>query len=298
MANAYGRTIDGTDLDLDQAEERGILHRDYLTHCIRWSHIAQMLHKSGRYADTRVLDVGCGCDIPLPRLLHSNRLLTEHYLGMDFNPSSKFKAREFGSMDVELHGDAIFPRDVKLLGSTHYKVKDGPAQRLPNLIVCLEVLEHVTAAHALTMMKAFYRIAKAGDGEVVISTPCWNVTATAKNHVNEMRHAALGTALEDVGFAIDHNFGTFASISEYKDALFAKYGEGVERFFNDAREYHDTNVLANMFCTSFPGLSRNSLWRLTPAKEGYVRKFPSWDTIPKPWTSAEDWENLASAHTI
>ena len=144
MANAYGRTIDGTDLDLDQAEERGLLHRDYLTHCIRWSHIAQMLHKGGRYADTRVLDVGCGCDIPLPRLLHSNRLLTEQYIGMDYNTKSKFIEREFGAMDVTLYGDAIFPRDVKLLGSTHYSVQGGEPHRLPNLIVCLEVLEHVT----------------------------------------------------------------------------------------------------------------------------------------------------------
>ena len=37
------RKIDKTHLSCDQAEERGFLHRDYIAHCLRWSHIVKHL---------------------------------------------------------------------------------------------------------------------------------------------------------------------------------------------------------------------------------------------------------------
>jgi hypothetical protein len=33
MANARGKSIDNTHLSIDQAEERGFIHRDYIAHC-------------------------------------------------------------------------------------------------------------------------------------------------------------------------------------------------------------------------------------------------------------------------
>jgi len=293
MSNAYGRNIDGTDLSIDMAEERGVLHRDYLAHCLRWSYVAMMMHRGSRYKTARILDVGCGSDLPLPRLLHSNRLLCE-YVGIDYNDESKFHKRNWGSMDVTTYGSTIFPRDVQLKTSGDYVVGKSDRRHIrPNLITCFEVLEHVSASHARNMIKGFYRMAKLGDAEVVVSTPCWNVTATAKNHVNEMRHASLGAVFEDVGFEVMHNFGTFGSISEYQEALFKTY-PGVKAFFDDCRKYHDTNVLANMFCSPFPGLSRNSIWHLKPAKADYKRKFPQLADVPKPWASSDDWWNLSA----
>lgn len=290
MANAYGRNIDGTDLSIDTAENRGLLHRDYIAHCLRWSYVAKLMHAKSRYKTARILDVGCGSDLPLPRLLHSNRLLCE-YVGIDYNGASKFHERNWGSMPVKTYGKAIFPRDIKVSGDK-YSVKGRDEQHdLPNLITCFEVLEHVEAKHAVNMIKGFHRLAVKGGAEVIASTPCWNVKNTADNHVNEMRHAALGAVFEDVGFEVMHNYGTFGSISEYKDALFKAY-PGVEPFFNKAREYHDTNVLANMFCTAFPHLSRNSIWHLRPAKDGYQRKFPQLSEVATPWASSDDWENL------
>lgn len=291
MANAYGRIIDGTDLSADAAEERRLIHRDLIAHCLRWSYVAKMLHQGSRYKTTRILDVGCGSDLPLPRLLHTNRLLCE-YVGVDYNDASKFYERNWGSMNVTTYGNVIFPRDLKLQGNGVYSVKNSDTLHpLPNLITCFEVLEHVQAKHAVSMVKGFHKLAVKGSAEVVLSTPCWNVKNTAKNHVNEMRHAALGAMLEDVGFEVMHNYGTFGSISEYKDALFKAY-PGVEPFFNKAREYHDTNVLANMFCTAFPHLSRNSIWHLRPAKDEYQRKFPQLSEVATPWASSDDWENL------
>jgi hypothetical protein len=291
MANAYGRSIDGTDLSIDMAEDRGILHRDYITHCLRWSYVAMMMHRGSRYKTTRILDVGCGSDLPLPRLLHSNRLLCE-YVGVDYNDASKFYERNWGSMDVTTYGSTIFPRNLSIKKDGTYTVGEGQRRhRLPNLITCFEVLEHVEAKHAVAMIKGFHRMAVKGGAEVVLSTPCWNVKSTAKNHVNEMKHAALGFVLEEAGFEVMHNYGTFASISDYRDALFAKY-PGIEPFFNACRDYHDTNVLANMFCSPFPELSRNSIWHLRPAKEGYTRKFAHISHVTSPWASSEDWAEL------
>ena len=44
MANARGKEIDNTHLSIDQAEERGFIHRDYIAHCLRWTHVAKYLH--------------------------------------------------------------------------------------------------------------------------------------------------------------------------------------------------------------------------------------------------------------
>jgi len=294
MTNAYGKIIDGTDLSIDMAENRGVLHRDYIAHCLRWSYVAKIMHAGSRYKDARILDVGCGSDLPLPRLLHSNRLLCE-YVGIDYNAAAKFHERNWGSMDVTTYGSTIFPRDIQLKTGGNYVVKKSDQRhKLPNLITCFEVLEHVSSKHARCMVEGFHRIATLGKAEVILSTPCWNVTATAKNHVNEMRHAALGAMIENAGFEVMFNFGTFASITEYKDALFKEY-PGMEAFFNASRAYHDTNVLANMFCTPFPHLSRNSIWHLRPAGSGYKRKFPQLSEVKEPWASSDDWQNLDKA---
>ena len=44
-----GRSIDKTHLSIDQAEERGFIHRDYLAHCFRWSHVVKHLGKKKLY---------------------------------------------------------------------------------------------------------------------------------------------------------------------------------------------------------------------------------------------------------
>lgn len=288
------RKIDNTHLSIDHAEERGLIHRDYIAHCLRWSHVAKMMHQRHRYKTTRILDVGCGVDVPLARILHTNRLIVEEYVGVDYNSGAKFVDRNWGKMPVYLYGGTIFPKNFKLK-SFKYQVNGEGIHKLPNLITCFEVLEHVTPSHVVSMLRAMHKIVERTGGEVVLSTPVWNVKNTAANHINEMRHGVLGSVIESVGFSVDYNYGTFGNISDYKDELKNTYGDGVARFFDDQREYHDTNLLANMFCSPFPHLSRNALWRLTPAKPGYTRKFPLLDALPKPWSSSDSAEDFKKA---
>ena len=63
MANARGKEIDNTHLSIDQAEERGFIHRDYIAHCLRWTHVAKYLHLKSRYKKASILDIGCGKDM-------------------------------------------------------------------------------------------------------------------------------------------------------------------------------------------------------------------------------------------
>ena len=58
MANERGKSVDKTFLSIDNAEERGFLHRDYIAHCLRWTHVVKWLHQGGRYKTARILDVG------------------------------------------------------------------------------------------------------------------------------------------------------------------------------------------------------------------------------------------------
>src|SRR4029077_2190422 len=80
------REYDRTHLSIDMAEERMIIHRDYLAHCMRWSHVAKFLMQHKRYASARILEAGCGKEMPLPRMIYSNRMSGAEYVGVDVNP--------------------------------------------------------------------------------------------------------------------------------------------------------------------------------------------------------------------
>ena len=49
MANIRGKAMDNTHLSIDQAEKRGFIHRDYIAHCLRWSHVAKFMGEKSRY---------------------------------------------------------------------------------------------------------------------------------------------------------------------------------------------------------------------------------------------------------
>lgn len=278
MANARGKSIDTTHLSIDAAEERGFLHRDYIAHCLRWTHVVKWVGTSMRYKTARIMDVGAGKDLPLAKLLHSSRMAPAWYGAVDVNPlvtPDQFK-------NASWKPDALFGKtDV-----CDIKVEDLEAK--PNVIVCFEVVEHVEPEHVRRMLAKFAELLE-DDGRVFLSTPCWdpNVGA-AKNHVNEMSYHAFGAALEDAGFRIEGHWGTFASMKDYKDEL-----TGAQReVWDQLREYYDTNYLATIMAPLFPQLSRNCLWQLQYKPSDPRKIFPDLRDVPTPWTSSEHWEDL------
>lgn len=294
------RLLDKTFLSLDAAEERGILHRDYLAHCHRWSHVVKYLNQKHRYKDAVVLDVGCGKEMPLAKLMYVNKMTPVYYVGVDANKfeipemlrDKKIRIVAWSETDF----CALKYEDLALSGQ-----KDGAAiLYAPNIVTSFEVLEHVRPEQCRRMLQHMQKVS-ALECNYFISTPCWNGSA-AENHINEMTFSALGALLEDLGFGIVGVWGTFASISDYKSALpnwTYHYPGGEPKtmdlmpLFEVLSEYYDTNVLATIFAPLFPSMSRNCLWQLERATKDYKRKFPPLAEVPGPWTQADDWKELA-----
>lgn len=285
MANARGKTVDTTFLSINNAEERGFLHRDYIAHCLRWTHVVKYLGTSSRYKSARILDVGCGKEMPLPKLLHSSRMAPEWYGGVDmvalttpeqFRNASWKPNKLYSKTDIcELSPSDIFT--------------DAGAP--PNVIVNFEVAEHVEPEHCRRMLIRFLDILEP-EGVLFISTPCYDEhTGAAKNHVNEMTYQAFGAVLEDTGFEIEGHWGTFASMKDYKDELTAAQRE----VWDDLREYYDTNYLATVMAPLVPQHSRNVLWQCRPRQtNAWTRKFPNLKDVEGRWGSSEVWQELQS----
>lgn len=294
MANIRGKAIDNTHLSIDVAEDRGFIHRDYLAHCHRWSHVMKWLGQQHRYKDAVILDVGCGKDVPMGKMLYSSKYIPQLYIGVDYNKNLNLEPFHTGKFPIKTVTGFAFPNGVDWHGTKDdgwELVINGQHFQVPNVVVSFEVIEHVEPAHARSILSTIHDIVQNSGGDAFISTPCYSAdVGAAGNHVSEITRSALGAALEDLGFSIEGNFGTFASIRDYKEALEA---DGHGPLFNRLRDYYDTNLLATIFAPLYPEHSRNNLWHLKAASPGYVRKFPPLKEVPGPWTSSEKWQELA-----
>lgn len=295
MANARGKSIDNTHLSIDQAENRGFIHRDYIAHCLRWTHVCNFLTKKQRYKTARILDIGCGVDLPLAKLLYSSRLIVEEYVGVDYNKSHKFDLSPFhtGKMTVHAYGGIDATKDITF-SSGLYWVGDKDSQKLPNIITCFEVLEHIEPGHCRKMLTLIHQfLEKDSEARAFISTPCWDPhVGAANNHVSEIKYEAFGALLEDLGFEIKGHWGTFASQKDYKKIFFNQYPDA-KAMWDRLSEYYDTNYLATIFAPMYPHLARNCLWQVKTKDNKYNRLFPKLKEVERPWTSSTRWKELA-----
>jgi hypothetical protein len=267
--NARGKTVDKTFLSLDTAEKRGFIHRDYVAHCFRWTHAAK--HIQRKWREAVILDVGCGKEMPLPKLIYSSRMRPLQYVGVDVEDSPM----------PDVLSKVTFPCEKIVCDVAELDFGDFT----PNFVTCFEVLEHVELDHAQRIL-THLRAHVSDDCLFMVSTPCYNLKDVADNHVNEMTYNAFGALLEDTGWAIDAHYGTFASQSDYKQQLF-NFGEGAKAIYDGLAAYYDSNVLSVIFAPLFPAQSRNCVWDCSPATEGYERKFAPLAEQPRPWGSSE-----------
>lgn len=240
-----------------------------------------------QYATARLLDVGCGRELPLAKTLYSSRFIPEAYYGVDVGPITNeamavFEGKKF-PLQVWENTDilSISLEDLGGQGATH--------------VTMFEVAEHVEPKHLIKML-IHIRSLLTPSGTFFCSTPCWNLTDCADNHVNEMTYEAFGAMLEQCGWAIDHVYGTFASIRDYQHLLDREdYSSGVpEELFTRLREYYDTNFLSCIFAPLFPAQSRNCLWECSPMNpQGYGNKFPMMNDCSQPWGSSSKWQEMA-----
>jgi len=275
MPNAHGKSIDKTFLSIDNAESRGFIHRDYIAHCLRWTHVCKYLAQGQRYKSAKIADVGCGRELPLAKTLYSSRYIPEMYVGIEYGPIEK------EAIEVLTRTDK-FPLEYHVNTDVTNYPEDGKF----NLVTCFEVFEHVEPEHGVRLLhKLKSLLDDSPESCIMLSTPCYDEqTGAADNHVNETTYEALGSIIENVGLEIKSVYGTFASIRDYKDAITAC---GLDGVFTALRGYYDTNYLATVFAPMFPSKSRNCLWTLTKAKNGYQRQFKQLADIQKPWSQSE-----------
>lgn len=286
MANARGKAIDNTDLSIDQAEARGFIHRDYIAHCLRWTHVAKYLHLRGRFAVADVIDIGCGKDMPLARMLMTSRIAPRSYLGIEYN---KFEM-------PEMFAKTKFKPNIAT-GIDFTDMKEIPyEQNLPgglskfNYSTCFEVLEHVEPAKCIAILDHLPNFLRPCSISW-FSTPCYDEkVGAAKNHVNEMTYECFGSLLEEMGYKIHNHWGTFASIKDYKDQLTTPQ----EEMFKELREYYDSNYLSTIFAPLFPAYSRNCLWETEYVGKLTLeeRQFPAIKTLEGVLGSSEYWREI------
>lgn len=296
------RQYDKTHLSIDIAEKRGLIHRDYLAHCHRWSHVVKYVQRSGFYKKAVVLDVGCGREFPLAKTMYVNRMPPKYYLGVDMNKLEKPQMLENASNSKWFH--FLGQADASKLSATHLgkMVLDSQSSGKecefprPNVVTSFEMIEHVHPRLCRKILEVIYQV-MTNDGVAFVSTPCFNGSA-AGNHINEMTYQALGALIEDLGFRIEAHYGTFASISDYllqleKDSKTeeSEVPTCLTAFdtFQMLREYYDSNVLATIFAPLYPQLSRNCLWRLRKDRTPTTpRLFPPLIEVQRPWGQHKD----------
>ena len=297
MANVRGKEIDNTHLSIEQAEARGFIHRDYIAHCLRWTHVAKYLHLQARYKTARIIDIGCGKDMPLARMLYTSRLAPEHYVGIEYNKmeipdmfkNSNFKPKLVSGIDFT-QMEMLPPEAMYDFGEHQINgISTRPSGH--NYSVCFEVLEHVEPIKAIAILDHLPGFLSS-DSISWFSTPCWDEkVGAAANHVNEMTYEAFGSLLEEMGYKILMHWGTFASIKDYKDEL-PRYE--LKEAFDRLREYYDSNYLATVFAPLFPHKARNVLWETQYVGKLKIeeRKFKPINKIEGRLGSSERWREI------
>ena len=219
------------------------LHRDYSGHFFRWSFARRFID-----AKTNVLEVGCGEDKPLSKILTGGAAAhVNTYVGVDLN-----KLKPSGSQRLTFLGEFNFVERYKDL------IKLRPEGY--DVLVTLEVIEHMAEAHQIKFLKACVACLKPG-GIMIISTPCYDGVHHAKNHIRELTVDELQKMLVKAGFTISQRFGTFMNIKYIGKAETDRISKSAVLEMRKALEqYFDSDAISNIFGPLYPDHARNNIW--------------------------------------
>lgn len=256
-ATPRDRTNDGRfDRSALSPEHAWRIGRDYLAHCLRYGWPMKVVRECIG-AGGRILEMGCGEEIPFFRALTCDHSAVMHfkpslYVGADLN-NIRYFPQVTGSKAV------ILPRT---------NVMD-PDSGVPNdpfdLVISFEVLEHMDKPDGERFLDAMVEFAarkprKEGGkpGIILLSTPV-NDGQIAKNHIYEWRKSELERGWARRGCTIVKEFGTFANIVKLTNAL-----TDVEReVWNRLAEYHGPHTLCCIFASAHPETARNIAWQVS-----------------------------------
>jgi hypothetical protein len=237
-----GREFDRTSL---KAQKEGyMVHRDYAAHFFRWSWLGR--HFNDRANNWDVLEVGCGVDCPLVRLIKDGtvrKAIPRSYLGVDLNqlvdpPKTKWANFQGSFNFIERHNE---------LGRV-------------DAIVNLEVIEHMTREHGEELLVAMRDHLRDASSTLFLSTPVFNGKAAA-NHIHEYTIPQLRGLIEKTGYRVEKRFGTFANLNDLKRVASPQELKVLE----DLRVFHSPDVVACFLAPLYPDASRNNMWVLKRA---------------------------------
>jgi SAM-dependent methyltransferase len=228
-----------------------ILHRDFSAHFFRWSFARRFIRPSDR-----VLEVGCGPDRPLWKLLFRN--MQPHaakYVGIDLNALPPTK-----------HQHSLFLPETNFVESWRKVLKrqdvvDHASPGGFDVAVNFEVIEHMKVEHGAELLKGFYAALRPG-GVLLLSTPCYDGRRHAANHIHEYEVDELQKAIEKAKFVVERRFGTFMDTKHLKrlpgpDDVFKR---AIAAVVDELSEYYDNDALSCIFAPLFPDHARNNLW--------------------------------------
>jgi 2-polyprenyl-3-methyl-5-hydroxy-6-metoxy-1,4-benzoquinol methylase len=236
-------TINKTFLSIDNAEKRCFIHRDYIAHCLRFTHVLKRLLKVKQAIN--LLDVGCGKETPLLKMIYTSKMsaLINKYIGLE---AGKINAPEF-----------VHKIDYELIENTLIQDLECKISKF-DIITMFEVLEHMPPSNVINTLLKLKSLMNE-DSELIVSTPNYNKqVGAAGNHQNEMGYKLLSKLFNFFGLEVIEKYGTFASIRDYKGLL----SESQLDTFKKLSEYYDSNYLATIFSPMFPEVSRNVLYVL------------------------------------
>lgn len=212
------------------------VHRDYAAHFFRWGFARRFC------VDKRVLDVGCGPEIPLGRVLvHDGGKMGKKprvYVGVDLS-----KLPTFQNAKIELHGETDATQGLARFGEF-------------DVACCFEVVEHMERADAVRLMEAV-REAVVPGGVFLLSTPV-RQAKQARNHVQEYGADELRDMIEEAGWTVSRRFGTFGNVAALRKAATAEERAVMDRL----SEYYEDDVLATFLAPLYPDACKNNLWVL------------------------------------
>lgn len=239
-----------TELYPEKTFERHVYHRDQFAHYLRWTHVLRMISSGDRNKIT-VLDWGCGSG-DLLEVLYRNMRPAKKYVGIDYRKqlmskmNEKFKNVQWAEFQQGDLCDAGF--DLK---------------ETFDVIASFEVIEHIGHENAKQFLLNIKKHCHEGT-TVLLSTPNYDPkVGAAANHmiegqVGEWDHDELNALIEECGFEIYEEYGTFASQRDYKD----KMDEHEQAMFEKLHKYYDSNLIAVLFAPLHPKESRNCIRKL------------------------------------
>lgn len=249
------RARDDRDFDTTQLHESQhgqTLGRDYSGHFFRWSFARRFINKA-----QNVLEVGCGQDLPLQKILLRNvGFHCNSYTGCDLN-----KLKPSNNQRTTLFGEFDFTTCWKEVLKTRPEGFD--------VAVNYEVIEHMKVEHGQKLLKALHACLKPG-GTLLLSTPVYDGVRHAANHIHEYTVPELQKYVEKAGFVVERRFGVFmdlkhigkvepvgAPLQDNKNLLAAV--NAVRKALGD---YYDNDALSCIFAPLYPDHARNNLWVL------------------------------------